>query len=119
MKQLQSIRQFILTCIIITGTLTPYTPAYATENTVQAISDDTVEMHHARAIVTQVNVQRGFVVVHHEPIESLGWEEMTMPLPVTDKKLLDNIQVGDRVLLDLIMPDEVATISAITVITSP
>lgn len=67
-------------------------------------------------MVTQVDASRGQIIIHHPPIESLEWEDMTMAFPIVDKALLKGIKVGDKVKLDLIMPDDVATISKIDVI---
>jgi Uncharacterized conserved protein len=74
------------------------------------------EIHYSEGTVKQINPARGLIIVHHPPIESLDWEEMTMVLPVTEKSLLQGIQVGDKVTFDLIMPDDVATISRISVV---
>lgn len=74
------------------------------------------ETHHTTGMVTQVDASRGQIIIHHPPIESLEWEDMTMAFPIVDKALLKGIKVGDKVKLDLIMPDDVATISKIDVI---
>lgn len=86
------------------------------EKNASVVKTGVPEIHHTTGIVTQVDASRGQIIVHHPPIESLEWEEMTMPFPIVDKALLKGIKVGDKVKLDLTMPDDVATISKIEVI---
>lgn len=86
------------------------------ENGASQVSSGVPEMHHTTGTVTQVDASRGQIIIHHPPIESLEWEEMTMPFPIVDKTMLNGIKVGDKVKLDLTMPDDVATISKIEVV---
>lgn len=80
------------------------------------ISSGVAEIHHTTGTVTLVDAARGQIIIHHPPIDSLEWEEMTMPFPIVDKTMLNGIKVGDKVKLDLTMPDDVATISKIEVV---
>lgn len=86
------------------------------EKSASVVKSGMPEIHHTTGVVTQVDASRGQIIIHHPPIESLEWEEMTMPFPIVDKALLKGIKVGDKVKLDLTMPDDVATISKIEVI---
>lgn len=74
------------------------------------------ERHYTKGVVKQVDAARGLIIIHHPPIESLDWEEMTMPFPIVDKALLQGISEGDNVALELTMPNDVATIDKISVV---
>ncbi len=74
------------------------------------------ERHYTKGVVKQVDASRGLIIIHHPPIESLDWEEMTMPFPIVNKGMLQGIKVDDKVELELIMPNDVATIDKITVV---
>ncbi|WP_159566863.1 copper-binding protein [Budvicia diplopodorum] len=86
------------------------------EKDASVVKSGVVEMHHTTGTVTQVEASRGLIIIHHPPIASLEWDEMTMPFPIVDKAMLKGIKIGDKVKLDLTMPNDVATISKIEVV---
>lgn len=113
----------VLTCLVFSALLTMSFNLQAetvdhhhNENGAAMLKPDIPEIHHTTGTVTHVNAARGQIIIHHPPIDSLEWEEMTMPFPIVDRALLKDIKVGDKVKIDLMMPDDVATISKIEVI---
>ncbi len=63
--------------------------------------DATTPTHHGQGTVNSVDVTTGKVNLSHEPIESLGWKNMTMGFPVQNPALLKNIKPGAQVEFDL------------------
>ena len=48
-------------------------------------------------VVKAVDTRAGALVIAHDPIPALGWPAMTMPIKVTDPKLLGQAAVGAKV----------------------
>ena len=67
----------------------------------QKTQDATVPTHHGKGTVNSVDITAGKVNLSHEPIESLGWKNMTMGFPVETPALLKNLKPGEQVEFDL------------------
>ena len=61
-----------------------------------------MQVHHATGVVTKMDKSAGRVTISHGPIKTIPWPAMTMGFPVKDKKMLDQISVGEKVDFDLI-----------------
>ncbi len=48
-------------------------------------------------VVKAIDTRAGALVIAHDPIPALGWPAMTMPIKVTDPKLLGQAAVGAKV----------------------
>ena len=55
----------------------------------------------ARAIIHQVDADKGLVNVTHDPVPELKWPQMTMDLPVTKRVDLSKVKAGDKVTITL------------------
>ena len=53
--------------------------------------------HVAKGTVKSVDARAGTVTLHHEPVKSLKWPEMTMSFKVQDKALMDKLGAGKKV----------------------
>lgn len=73
----------------------------AMSNSKEKTSDATTPTHHGKGTVNSVDVTTGKVNLSHEPIESLGWKNMTMGFPVQNPALLNNLKPGAQVEFDL------------------
>jgi Cu/Ag efflux protein CusF len=62
-----------------------------------ASRDANMTSYKATAVVKEVDVANGKVMLAHEPVKSLNWPAMTMGFAVKDKTLLDKLAVGKRV----------------------
>jgi len=63
----------------------------------QAPAANAVERHDGEGEVTKIDRDAGRIELKHGPIQSLGWPAMRMAFQVTDPRLLDGIEKGDRV----------------------
>ena len=72
------------------------TPALDSKKQTQNLS-----VHRGEGTLNTVDAVTGKVNITHEPIESLGWEHMTMDLPVQNPTLLTNLKSGARVKFEL------------------
>ena len=61
-----------------------------------------MQIHHATGVVTKMDKSAGRVTISHGPIKTIPWPAMTMGFSVKDKKMLDQISVGEKVDFDLI-----------------
>lgn len=50
-----------------------------------------------KGVVTQVNIEAGWVEIDHEPIEEVMPQKMKMMFNVNDKSILKDIKAGDKV----------------------
>lgn len=50
-----------------------------------------------KGVVTQVNIEAGWVEIDHEPIEEVMPQKMKMMFNVNDKSILKGINAGDKV----------------------
>ena len=57
--------------------------------------------HRGEGTLNTVDAVTGKVNITHEPIESLGWDRMTMDLNVQTPALLTNLKSGARVKFEL------------------
>ena len=73
----------------------------AMSNSKEKTPDATIPTHHGKGTVNSVDVTTGKVNLSHEPIESLGWKNMTMGFPVQNPTLLNNLKPGAQVEFDL------------------
>lgn len=55
----------------------------------------------AEGVVNTIDMDTGVINVTHEPVEALGWPQMTMDLPTTRRVDLSSIQVGQPVSITL------------------
>lgn len=69
--------------------------------------------HEAVGVVKAVDPARGKVTLQHQPILSLKWPAMTMAFPVRDKALLDKLQVGKKVEVELVQDGKDYVITAV------
>lgn len=60
-----------------------------------------MQVHHATGVVTKIDKSAGRVTISHGPIKTIPWPAMTMGFPVKDKKMLNQISVGEKVDFDL------------------
>jgi len=64
-------------------------------------------------VITSLMIDHGMITMQHDPIESLGWPEMTMDFTTMDGVSLDGLAVGDVVEFELMEMDDKYLISAI------
>lgn len=55
------------------------------------------QTHHAGGMVKKLDAAKGTVTFAHGPVKSLNWPPMTMGFRVTDKALLERLEVGKEV----------------------
>lgn len=79
----------------------------------------TSTVHRGQGALNTVDAVTGKVNVTHEPIESLGWDRMTMDLTVQNPALLTNLKSGDRVQFELQKSGGAYQITAITPVEEP
>ncbi len=72
-------------------------PALAAPGGVEDTAAGAVERHNGAGEVTNIDRDAGRIELKHGPIQSLGWPAMRMAFRVTDPKLLDGIETGQRV----------------------
>lgn len=53
--------------------------------------------HMAKGTVNKIDPKTGWVLMAHEPVNSMNWPAMTMSFKVKDKSLLDKLAVGKKV----------------------
>jgi len=53
--------------------------------------------HIGMGTIKEVDHQNHKIIIHHQPIPSLGMEEMTMILPVSDKVPIKSVKPGDNI----------------------
>jgi Cu/Ag efflux protein CusF len=63
----------------------------------QAPATNAVEHHDGEGEVAKIDRDAGRIELKHGPIQSLGWPAMRMAFRVTDPRLLDGIETGQRV----------------------
>jgi len=59
-------------------------------------------------------MKKGMINLQHDPIESLGWPEMTMDFTTQDGVSLKGLAVGDAVEFELVKKNDKYLISAIS-----
>ncbi len=64
-------------------------------------------------VITSLMIDHGMITMQHDPIESLGWPEMTMDFTTMEGVSLDGLAVGDAVEFELMEMDEKYLISTI------
>jgi Cu/Ag efflux protein CusF len=69
--------------------------------------------HRTNGKVTKVDRAKGTVTIAHGPVASLKWPAMTMPFGVSDKALLDKVQVGTDVEFSFVQSGSSYTITGI------
>jgi len=86
----------LIATVLAVGTIdaAQLTTAYAGEG---AHQQSTADRHAGEGEVTKIDRNAGRIELKHEPIQSLGWPAMRMAFRVTDPKLLDGIETGQRV----------------------
>lgn len=57
--------------------------------------------HHAVGVVKKVDMAKNRVTIEHGPVNSLHWPSMTMSFAMQDRKLFDNLAVGEKVKFEL------------------
>jgi Cu(I)/Ag(I) efflux system protein CusF len=60
------------------------------------------KVHHGTGTVLKVDAINGRVTIAHGPINSIQWPAMTMTFAVQNKKLLDQVVVGEKIEFDLV-----------------
>lgn len=65
-------------------------------------TDQKEKVHTTTAVVKKADPEKGKVTLSHGPIPSLNWSAMTMGFLVKEKKLFDQLTVGEKVEVDLI-----------------
>jgi Cu(I)/Ag(I) efflux system protein CusF len=65
-------------------------------------ADQKEKTHTTTAVVKKADPEKGKVTLSHEPIPSLNWPAMTMSFSVKEKKLFDQLVVGNKVEVELI-----------------
>ena len=63
----------------------------------EAWAQDQSETHTAVGVVQEVDREKKTVTLAHGPVESLGWQGMTMAFTVEDAALLEAMPVGREV----------------------
>jgi len=66
-----------------------------------------------RGVITSLMIDHGMITMQHEPIESLGWPEMTMDFTTQEGVSLKGLVVGDAVEFELMKMDDKYLISTI------
>jgi Cu/Ag efflux protein CusF len=64
-----------------------------------------MKTHSGVAIVKSVDLDKGTMMLAHEPIPSLKWPAMTMKFVAADKKLLEKLAPGSKIHFDFIERD--------------
>jgi len=67
-----------------------------------------------RGVITSLMKDHGMITLQHEPIEILGWPEMTMDFTTQKGVLLDGLSVGDMVTFELMEMNDKYLISSIS-----
>jgi len=65
-------------------------------------------------VITSLMIDHGMISMQHDPIESLGWPEMTMDFTTMDGVSLEGLAVGDAVEFELMEMKDSYLISAIS-----
>jgi Cu(I)/Ag(I) efflux system protein CusF len=65
-------------------------------------ADQKKKIHTTTAVVKKADPEKGKVTLSHGPIPSLNWPAMTMGFLVKEKKLFDQLNVGEKVEIDLV-----------------
>ena len=60
------------------------------------------QTHTTTAVVKKADPEKGKVTLSHGPIPSLSWPAMTMGFSVKEKKLFDQLVVGNKVEVELV-----------------
>ncbi len=71
-----------------------------------------------KGVITSIMAEHGMLTMQHDPIESLGWPEMTMDFNTMKGVSLEGLAVGDAVDFELMEMDERFLISRIAKSTS-
>ena len=83
----------------------------------EKMSDEEMNDKNAPAkgtgVITSLMIDHGMITMQHDPIESLGWPEMTMDFTTMKGVSLKGFAVGDAVEFELMKMDEKFLISAI------
>jgi len=83
----------------------------------EKMSDEEMNDKNAPAkgtgVITSLMIDHGMITMQHDPIESLGWPEMTMDFTTMKGVSLKGFAVGDAVEFELMKMDEQFLISAI------
>lgn len=82
---------------IVTAGVLPASVFSASAAAAQAPAANAVERHGGEGEVTKIDRDAGRIELKHGPIQSLGWPAMRMAFRVTDPKLLDGVETGQRV----------------------
>lgn len=97
---------------IVTAGVLPAPVFSASPAAAQAPAANAVERHGGEGEVTKIDRDAGRIELKHGPIQSLGWPAMRMAFRVTDPKLLDGVETGQRVRFTLSRsPDDSLKIS--------
>lgn len=54
-------------------------------------------IHMAKGTVKKIDPKTGWVLMAHEPVNSMNWPAMTMSFKVKDKSLLDKLAIDKKV----------------------
>jgi len=65
-------------------------------------------------VITSLMIDHGMITLQHDPIESLGWPEMTMDFTTQEGVSLDGLAVGDAVEFELMEVNDKYLISTIS-----
>ena len=71
--------------------------ASPTNSTADGSDKTKIKMFDGKGVVTKINLELGSVALDHEEIKGLMPAMQGMEFYVSDKKMLDNLKVGDRV----------------------
>jgi len=96
-------KQFLTTLALVSALST--TAALAQQKMDDMKSMDTAKKsatsaqanHMAKGTVKKIDDKTGWVLMAHEPVNSMGWPAMTMSFKAKDKSLLDKLAVGKKV----------------------
>lgn len=95
----RKIRFTVMTWILAAGSagVLPAPVLGAADGAPASVSATSVERHGGEGEVTKIDRDAGRIELKHGPIQSLGWPAMRMAFRVTDPKLLDGVETGQRV----------------------
>jgi Cu(I)/Ag(I) efflux system protein CusF len=94
------------TAIVLSFVMSTASLSYAQGNNMSDMSQkgkhsQVAEVHTTTAIVKKADPAKGKVTLTHGPIKSLNWPAMTMGFVVKEKKLFDQLAVGQKVEVEL------------------
>lgn len=65
-----------------------------------AFAVEVQQTHHTTGVVKKVDLDKGRVMLAHDPVPSLDWPGMTMGFAVEDQAMLESLEPGQAVQFD-------------------